>query len=165
MIISPLEQFNICPLWAFALVDVSNFEIVYAKLLICAWLVVNGIADTVVSTTDHATGILAASTSLVTAPLKLLLIPLGLVADFLLVLFSYLPLRAVARAVLDGAMVDGIHHSSLGHLESIFSGPSFLTPNGLSSDQGIPLEGALAARLSDVHFAMVASANAAGDFI
>lgn len=37
MIISPLEQFNICPLWGISLSDISSLEILYANLLLWVW--------------------------------------------------------------------------------------------------------------------------------
>lgn len=46
MIISPLEQFNICPLWAFAVIDITNLGIFFSKTLFNIWLILSEIACT-----------------------------------------------------------------------------------------------------------------------
>jgi ATP synthase subunit 6 len=118
MIISPLEQFNICPLWAVSIADASSFDIIYAKLLICAWSLVD-FASTNFTNTTNVVGALQAPKALIFI-LSTAIMPLSVVADTLLVLIFYVISTFVfIYSILIGTLIADIYRNTLGYIESI----------------------------------------------
>lgn len=171
MIISPLEQFNICPLWAFALADASSFEIIYAKLLICAWSCANIIAQAFGYTND-AVGLLETPKALILLPFKSLLVPLSALASTALVLIFYVISTFVfIYSILSGALIANMYRNALGYLESLCSGPSVLstplneTVVASATTPGPWYEDSVMIQLYNVYFMMTELVIAAGNFI